>query len=69
MLDEADQFAHEVFSDELLEEITALIPDEWLVWNHTQETPDEIRGVYLNLLKTRLRHSQNFLNTAKDARG
>lgn len=69
MLDESDQFAHEVLSDDLLKEITALIPDEWLIWNHTQETPDEIRNVYLNLLKMRLQHSQNFLKTARDARG
>lgn len=69
MLDEADNHAHGVLSDELLEEIVALIPDEWLIWNHTQETPREIRGAYLTFLKTRLRHSQNFLNTAKNARG
>ncbi|MPN40713.1 hypothetical protein SDC9_188252 [bioreactor metagenome] len=69
MLDEADQLAHEVLSSDLLEEITELIPDEWLEWNHTQQVPDEIRRVYLNLLKTRLRYSQNFLKTAKDARG
>lgn len=68
MLDEADDFAHEILSDELLMEIVSQIPDDWLVWNHTQETPDEIRSVYLQLLKTRLENSSNFLNTAKDAR-
>ncbi len=69
MLDEANDFAQSILTDDLLEEITTLIPDEWLMWNHTDATPDEIRGVYLDFLKTRLRHSQNFLNTAKDARG
>jgi len=69
MLDEANDFAQSILTDDLLEEITTLIPDEWLVWSHTQATPDEIRGVYLDFLKTRLRHSRNFLNTAKDARG
>lgn len=69
MLDEADDFARAILSRDLLEEITALIPDEWLVWNHTRETPDEIRSVYLDFLSTRLQHSQNFLTTAKNARG
>jgi len=69
MLDEANDFAQSILTDDLLEEITTLIPDEWLLWSHTEATPDEIRGVYLDFLKTRLRHSRNFLNTAKDARG
>lgn len=68
MLDEADRFAHSVITPTLLEETIAQIPDEWLQWNHTQETPEEIKAVYMHHLKTRLQHSQNFLNTAKDAR-
>ncbi|MEG2334223.1 MAG: aminotransferase class I and II, partial [Chryseobacterium sp.] len=32
------------------------------------ETPDEIREVYFNFLKTRLEHSQIFVNEAKNAR-
>lgn len=69
MLDEANDFARDVLSDDLLEQIVTLIPDEWLMWNHTQATPGEIRRVYLDFLKTRLRHSRNFVNTAKNARG
>lgn len=68
MLDEADQFAHDILKPELLEEIVSLIPDDWLRWDHTLESPDEIRAVYTNLLHKRLQHSQNFLKTAKDAR-
>lgn len=69
MLDEANHFAHETLSYDLFEDIAALIPDDWLHWSHTQETPGEIRNIYLNFLKTRLHHSQNFLNAAKNARG
>lgn len=69
MLDAANDFAHDILSDDLLEKIVSLIPDNWLTWNHTQETPGEIRKTYRNFLKTRLQHSQNFLNTAKNARG
>lgn len=69
MLDEADRFAHEVLTSDLLENIVALIPDEWLAWNHTQESPHQIRSIYIDFLKTRLLHSDNFLKNAKDARG
>jgi hypothetical protein len=69
MLDEADKFARETLTDDLLREITALIPDEWLMWRDTNGSPDEIRSIYFTLLKTRLTHSANFLNSAKDARG
>lgn len=69
MLEEADDFAHEALSPGLLEEIVALIPDDWLQWNHTEETADEIREIYLHFLITRLQHSRNFLNQANHARG
>lgn len=69
MLEEADKFAHETLSAELFEEIVNLIPDDWLKWDHTDETPEEIRKVYINFLNNRLKNSINFLNSAKDARG
>ena len=69
MLDEADRFAHEILTDELLKEIVELIPDNWLMWDHTEETPDQIRDIYFKFLKNRLEHSTNFLNSAKDAKG
>lgn len=68
MLDEANDFAHDTLSDDLLKEIVDLIPDDWLQWDHTEESPDEARKVYINFLKTRLKHSVIFLNSAKDAR-
>ena len=69
MLDEADSFAHSILTDELLKEIVELIPDNWLMWDHTEETPNQIRDIYFKFLKNRLKHSINFLNTAKDAKG
>ena len=38
-------------------------------WNDAEETPEEIREIYFNFLKTRLEHSEIFLNEAKNARG
>lgn len=68
MLDEADQLAHSVLTDEILHEIVELIPLEWLDWKDTDDSPDQIKEVYLNFLKTRRDHSANFLNEAKNAR-
>lgn len=68
-LDEADAFAKLVLNDEIFREIVNLIPDEWLQWDDADETPQEIREVYFNFLKTRLANSEIFLNEAKNARG
>jgi hypothetical protein len=67
-LDEADRFAKSVLSETFFHEITRLIPDEWLQWNDVQLSPDDIRNIYFNFLNTRLQHSENFLNTASNAR-
>ena len=68
-LDEADAFAKTVLNDEIFREIVNLIPDEWLHWNDADETPEEIREVYFQFMKTRLEHSEIFVNEAKNARG
>lgn len=68
-LDEADQFAHSVLNETLFREIVNTIPQDWLHWNDAEESPDEIREIYFNFLKTRLENSQIFINEAKNARG
>lgn len=68
-LDEANSFAHTVLTDELFTEIVNIIPDNWLMWDHTEETPEQIREIYFKFLRNRLKHSVNFVNNAKDARG
>lgn len=69
MLDEADKFAREVLNENIFREIVDLIPQDWLHWDDAEESPDEIRDVYFNFLKTRLENSEIFLNEAKNARG
>lgn len=69
MLEEADRLAHEVLTEERLREIVELIPDEWLVWRHTDESPAEIRNIYFHFLQTRLLNSHIFIKHAGDARG
>lgn len=69
MLDEADKFAHEILNDTLFRDIVNSIPEDWLQWNDADETPDEIREIYFQFLKTRLENSSIFVNEAKNARG
>lgn len=69
MLDKANQFAKEKLNDDIFREIVNLIPEDWLHWNDADETPEEIREVYFQFLKTRLENSEIFVNEAKNARG
>ncbi|WP_312342292.1 HipA family kinase [Chryseobacterium binzhouense] len=66
-LDEADQFAHQVLNDQIFRDIVNTIPQDWLHWDDAEESPDEIREIYFNFLKTRLENSLIFLNEAKNA--
>jgi len=52
----------------LLRNIVALVPDSWLHWDGMDETPDELRAVYLEFLELRLAHSDVFTNEAQHAR-
>ena len=69
MLPEADQFAKTVLNDEILKKIVEMIPLEWLHWNDTDDSPEQIKEVYFNFLKTRRDHSVNFVKEAENARG
>ncbi|MEO8733716.1 MAG: HipA family kinase [Flavobacteriales bacterium] len=52
----------------LLRNIVALVPDAWLHWDGMEETPDELRAIYLEFLQLRLAHSHVFTNEAQHAR-
>lgn len=67
-LDEADSIAHKLLTPEIIDNIVSLLPDEWLVEMNLPLTPEEIRTVYSNFLKTRFSNSQTFLTEAKNAR-
>ncbi len=68
LLDEADEELKSILTDDVLRSITDLIPDTWLHWEETHETPEQLREVYLGFLKTRRDHSEIFLKQAQDAR-
>ena len=68
VLDEVDAEFKKLLSATILTDIVNTIPEEWLQWEDTDETPEMLRNVYLKFLTTRLNHSEIFVNEAKNAR-
>ena len=58
----------QLLSDSVLQTIVNLIPEDWLQWEKSDESPEEIRSVYFNFLKLRLANSSIFIKQAQDAR-
>lgn len=67
-LKETDLAFRKLLTKEVLQEIVDYIPEDWLHWEDTEQTPDEIRDVYFQFLWTRLNHSEIFINEAQNAR-
>lgn len=67
-LEQADIDFKKILTEENIEKITALIPEEWLDWEDTDETPEQIREVYSQFLKIRLANSEIFIKEAQNAR-
>jgi hypothetical protein len=67
-LKETDLAFRKLLTKEVLQEIVDYIPEDWLHWEDTEQTPDEIREVYFQFLWTRLNHSEIFINEAQNAR-
>jgi len=65
---EADAFCRKALSEENLREIVSLIPEEWLHWEDTEQSPEEIREVYSKFLTIRLASSATFVKEAHDAK-
>ena len=57
-----------ILTEDKLRTIVNLIPTDWLVWNDTEEGPEEIREVYLQFLLARLSYADMFTKEAQDAR-
>ncbi len=67
-LTQVNEEIKKVLTVDKLTEIVNLIPAEWLVWNDTDKTPEELKNMYLQFLITRLNHSHIFINEAQNAR-
>lgn len=63
-----DQEFSTILTEEHIQSIVALIPDEWLLNDDSFETPDEFREAYAKFLNTRIKHSEIFVKEAENAR-
>lgn len=68
VLAETDTAFKQRLTPEVLEGIVNLIPEDWLQWEEVEDTPAELRNVYLQFLLTRLNHSEIFIKEAQNAR-
>ncbi|EON78025.1 hypothetical protein ADIS_1564 [Lunatimonas lonarensis] len=67
-LGDADRELKQLLSEEKIDQLVGLIPDEWILASRDVETPAEAKSVYSAFLKSRLNHSEVFVNGAEDAR-
>jgi len=67
-LKETDLAFRKLLTKEILQDIVNYIPEDWLHWEDSDQSPDEIRNVYFQFLWTRLNHSEIFINEAQNAR-
>lgn len=68
LLDEVNTEYTARLDEPTIRAIVDLIPDEWLRWEDTEDTPEHLRSVYKQFLLSRLQHSMNFITEAQHAR-
>lgn len=66
-LEEADLLCKELITEDTIMQVVSLVPDDWLNWEKSYLTPQEIRDVYCNFLIMRLNYSKEFIKEAQDA--
>jgi len=67
-LDAVNEQFQQILSEEKLKEIVNLIPENWLEWEDTDETPEQIREIYFKFLLTRKGNADLFIKEAQNAR-
>lgn len=68
MLNEVDEEFKKILTADKIAEIVGLLPDDWLHWGGSEETPEDIKQVYIGFLTERLKHSEIFIKEAQHAR-
>jgi len=68
MLNDVNAEYNKLLTKEKIRAIVNLIPDEWLEWRDTEESPEALRETYFQFLTTRLNHSEIFTKEAQHAR-
>ncbi|MBS1660422.1 MAG: aminotransferase class I and II [Bacteroidetes bacterium] len=67
-LEEVDQEFRPLLTPEHIQNIVALLPDEWLVNWPSGQSPNEVRHTYIQFLNTRINQSAIFTNEAQHVR-
>lgn len=64
---EAKAIAMQTLTQELFEGIVNQLPEEWLQWPDTAQSPEEIRHIYIEFLLLRLKYANLFTKEAQHA--
>jgi len=67
-LEDADKVFKAILTDEVINDIVSLVPDEWLVYDSPFATAEEHRQAYIQFLTSRVANSATFVKAAQDAR-
>ncbi|KOS04884.1 aminotransferase class I and II [Flavobacterium akiainvivens] len=67
-LEQVDADFKALLTEQKIRSVVNLLPDTWLQWEGLEQSPDEVREVYVTFLVTRLNNSQTFVNQAQNAR-
>lgn len=67
-LEEANKICKSLLTEEKIDSIVALIPDEWLDWEGNDESLEELRKTYVQFLLVRMANSEIFIKEAQNAR-
>ena len=68
LLDVVDVDNQALLTEQVVQDIIAMIPDEWLIPNSPFDTVGAHRQAYLQYLLMRIKNSDKFINEAKHAR-
>lgn len=68
MLNEVDAEYKAILTEPKLRSIINLLPDEWLQWEGVEQTPEEVREIYVQFFLLRLNNSSIFIKQAQNAR-
>lgn len=67
-LEEVDAEFKQLLTSDKIREIVNAVPDDWLNWTDGQETPQDLRDIYIQFLEERINHFETFVNEAQNAR-
>jgi hypothetical protein len=67
-LERVDAEMKSMITPQLISQVLAMLPEEWILASRDTETAEEAREVYLSFLMKRLENSEVFVNEANDAR-